>query len=99
MPEALRHPREHRAMRFDDNEAARPGNRRVVRGHVVQIQPQEIPQCQRIGRAPGDPALGVDAFEVANQPPASEGIRGLPGFDDVPALPREIDAPGLDDAA
>jgi hypothetical protein len=35
--------REHRAMRFDDNEAARPGNRRVVRRHVVQIQPQEIP--------------------------------------------------------
>ena len=39
MPEALRHPREHRAMRFDDNEAAGPGNRRVVRRHVVQIQP------------------------------------------------------------
>jgi len=54
-------------MRFDGNEAARPGNRRVVRRHVVQIQPKEIPQCQRIGRAPGDPALGVDAFEVANQ--------------------------------
>jgi hypothetical protein len=51
-------------MRFDGNEAARPGNRRVVGRRVVQVEAEKISQRERISRPP---ALGVDAFEIADQ--------------------------------
>ena len=34
---------------------------------LIQTDPQELPQAQRIGGSPGDPAFGIDALEIANQ--------------------------------
>src|SRR5215470_18114531 len=40
---------------------------RVIGRGLRQHQAEKVAQRKRIGSAPGDPALGVDAFEVANQ--------------------------------
>ena len=55
------------AMRFEIDQSARARNRRVVRRRLVQTDAQKIAQRQRIRRAPSDPALRVDAFEIADQ--------------------------------
>ena len=41
--------------------------RRVVGHRLRQPEPEEAPERQRIGAAPSDPALGIDALEVADQ--------------------------------
>jgi hypothetical protein len=45
-------------MRFERDEPPRLRDRRAVRWCLVQPDPQEIAQRQRIRRAPGDAALG-----------------------------------------
>lgn len=54
-------------MRFKIDQPTRPRNRRVVGRRLVEPEPQEIAQRQRIRRAPGDAALRVNALEIANQ--------------------------------
>ena len=59
--------REDGAMRLQIDQPARPGDRRVIRRGLRQRQAEKIAHGQRIGRAPRDPALRVDALEVADQ--------------------------------
>ena len=61
------HPREHRLVRLQVDQPPRPRNRRVIGRRVVHRQAQEVAQGERIRRPPRDPALGVDALEVADQ--------------------------------
>jgi len=56
----------------------RARNRRVVGWLVTETDPEKIAQRQRIFGAPGDAALRVDAFEVAN-PAAGSIPDGNPG--------------------
>jgi hypothetical protein len=54
-------------MRFEGYQSPRPRNRRVVGWRVFQTHAQKIAQRQRIRRAPGDAALGVNALEITDQ--------------------------------
>ena len=54
-------------MPFEGDQATGARNRRMVWGRLVQPNSQKIAQRQRVCRAPGDPALGVNAFEIADQ--------------------------------
>ena len=62
-------------MRFHITQPPRARDRRVVRGRLVQLDAQEAPQRQRVGEAPPDAALRVDAFEVADQQAAKVQTR------------------------
>src|SRR6516164_4555935 len=64
---ALQHPGEDRLVRLKIDQATRTRDRRVIGRRLRQHQAEKVAQRKRIGSAPGDPALGVDAFEVANQ--------------------------------
>ena len=64
LDQPLLDPREDRAMRLDSDQAARPRNRRVVGGRLVERQPHETTDGEGIGRPPGDAAFRVDPFEV-----------------------------------
>ena len=63
----LQHPREHRLMRLDVDQPARARQGRMVRRCLVQREVQEVPDAQRIGRAPRDRALRVQALKIAEQ--------------------------------
>src|SRR5260370_408546 len=39
----------------------------MIGRRFVQRDIQKRPQCQRILRPPGDPSLGIDPFEIADQ--------------------------------
>jgi len=65
--QTLLHPREHRLMGLDIDQAAGARNRRMIRGRLVEPQAQEMAHRQRVRRPPGDPALRVQAFEIADQ--------------------------------
>ena len=54
-------------MRFEIDQTACPRNGRVIGRRVLQADPDEITQGQRIRRAPRDATLRVNAFEVADQ--------------------------------
>ena len=54
-------------MRRDFDQAPGPRDRRVVRGRFLQLQLQETPHAQRIGRAPGNRPLRVQALKIAEQ--------------------------------
>ena len=71
----LQHPGEHRAMRLQIDQPTRARDRRVVRRRFVQVQVQEAPDAQRIGRAPGDRALRVEALEIPEQQQAKVPTR------------------------
>jgi hypothetical protein len=64
--ETLQDPRKHGPVRFERDESPRPRNRRVIWRRLVQPDPQEIAQRQRIRHAPGDAALGIDALEIVD---------------------------------
>jgi len=51
----------------------------VIRRIFGEVQPEKIPHRQRIRRAPGDAALGIDAFEVADQQQPKKVPDGDPG--------------------
>ena len=98
------HPREHRAVRLEVDQAPRPGNRRVIGRGLVQRQPQETADRERIGRAPGNAAFRVEALEVADQqqpevaprrqarPPHDRGIEAATQVFDEP-----IEIVGIED--
>ena len=60
-------PREDRAVCLQVDQAARPRNRRVLGRHLVQAQAQEAAQRERIGRAPRNPSLRIDALEIPDE--------------------------------
>jgi len=60
-------PAEHGAMGFQIEPAAGARQRRMIRRRLVELVVEEAPQRQRIGDAPGDGALGIEAFEVADE--------------------------------
>jgi hypothetical protein len=76
---ALQHPGEDRLVRLKIDQATRPRDRRVIGRRLRQHQAEKVAQRKRIGSAPGDPALGVDAFEVANQQQSEIDPRGQAG--------------------
>src|SRR4029453_13921308 len=61
------HPREDRFMRLKIDQATRAGNRRMIRRRLGQHQAEKSTECEGIRRTPCDGALGVQAFEVADQ--------------------------------
>jgi hypothetical protein len=63
----LQHPREHRLVRLDVDQPARARQGRMVWRRLVQREVQELPDAQRIGRAPRDGPLRVHAFKIAEQ--------------------------------
>ena len=62
-------------MGLHGDQPTRPRDRRVLRGHFVEPQAQKAPQRQGVGSAPGDPALGIDTFEVPDQQQPEIGAR------------------------
>ena len=48
-------------------------NRRVLGRHLVQAQAQEAAQRERIGRAPRNPSLRIDALEIPDEPQPEVG--------------------------
>jgi hypothetical protein len=56
-----------RLVRLEIDQAPRAGNRRMIRRRLRQHQPEEFAQGKRICRPPRDRALGIQAFEVADQ--------------------------------
>ena len=57
------------------DQAAAPRDRRVLGRRLVQSQAHEATEGQRIRRAPRDPALGIDPFEVPDQQQSEIGAR------------------------
>lgn len=55
----------------------------MLRGAVLQLVAEEGPQAERIGDSQGDPALGIDAQQVAQQQPEVD-----PGWDLDRLLPQ-----------
>ena len=68
----------------------------MVRRRFVQLEPQEAPHAQRIGRSPRDPALRVEPFEVPEQQQAEIATRGqarTPQLVGVESLTERLDVP------
>ena len=61
------HPQEHFPMRFHIDQPSRSGDGRVIGRGLIQADPQELTQTQRIGSSPGDATFGIHALEVADQ--------------------------------
>ena len=72
----LQHPREHRLVRLEVDQATGPRQRRVIRRRLGQRQIQKRADTQRIGRAPRDRPLRVQPFEIAQQQQAKIPPRG-----------------------
>src|SRR5215204_3866135 len=71
--QSLQHPGEDRLVRLQINQATRARNRRMIGRCLPQYQPEKL--AQRIGRTPRNRALGVQAFEMANQQQAEVATR------------------------
>ena len=71
----LEDPREDGPMRLHVDQAPCPRNRRVLGWRFVEAQPQEAPEREGIGGAPRNPALRINAFEVADQQQAEVRAR------------------------
>jgi hypothetical protein len=65
--EPLQDPREDGFVRFEIDQAPGPRNRRMIRRRLGQHQPEKLAERKGIRGAPRDGALGVQAFEVADQ--------------------------------
>ena len=61
------HPGEHFPVRFHVDQPPRPRDRGMIRRRLIQPYPQKPPQRQRVICPPGDPALRIDPFEIADQ--------------------------------
>jgi hypothetical protein len=61
------HQPEHRGVDLERQPGAAPRKRAVIGHRIARAEPQELPQRQAIGAAPGDPALAVQAFEVTHE--------------------------------
>lgn len=66
-------------MRFEIDQPARARDRRVIRRRFVQVQAEKAAERQRIRRPPRDAALGVHAFEVADEQQAEIQTRQQAG--------------------
>jgi hypothetical protein len=88
-------------VRLEIDQATRAGNRRMIRRRLGQHQAQKIPECEGIRRTPCDGALGVQAFEVADQQQSKVAARRLPTPTDlvgIESLTERLDVvvePGL----
>ena len=71
----LQDPREDGAVGFQIEQAPRPRDRRMLRRRLVEAQPQEPAERQRIGGPPRDAALRIKAFEVPDQEQPEVGPR------------------------
>ena len=54
-------------MRFHIHQPARARDRRMIRRPLVQPNPDELPDRQRVSCSPRDPSLAIDPFEVPYQ--------------------------------
>jgi hypothetical protein len=54
-------------MRLQIDQPTRARDRRVLGRHLVKTEPQKAAKRERIGGAPRNAALRVDAFEVPDQ--------------------------------
>src|SRR5438270_3648775 len=61
------HPGKHLAMRVQIDQSPRPRNRRAIRRVLVQRDPHETPQGQRVRQPPSNTALRPDALEIPDQ--------------------------------
>src|ERR1035437_5901260 len=61
------HPREDFPVRFNIDQPPRPRDRRVIRRHLLQPDPQKPSQPQRVRCPPRPPALPVQPLEVPDQ--------------------------------
>lgn len=82
---------EHLAVRFHADQPPSARQRRMIRRGFVQADAGKASQAERIGRAPGDAAFGVDALAVADQQGAEVTARGQRG----PAVARGVEAGAL----
>ena len=62
-------------MRLQIDQPTRARDRRVVWRRFLQLQLQEAPHAQRIGRAPGNRPLRVEALKIAEQQQAEVPTR------------------------
>ena len=62
-------------MRLHIDQSPGPRDRRVIRGLLIQADPQKLPEGQRVGGPPRDALFGVDSLEIANQQQAEIGSR------------------------
>ena len=67
LDEAVLDPREDIAVRLDVDQPPRARERRVIRRGLVQREPEESADRQRVRRPPRNPAFRIDAFKVAEQ--------------------------------
>ncbi len=65
--EARQHPAEHLGVDLVGKATAGLRKPRMVRNPLALLQAQELPQRQAVGAPPLDPALRIDAFEIADQ--------------------------------
>jgi hypothetical protein len=78
MAQPLQHPGEDGFVRLDIDQAARAGNRRMVRRRFWQDQTEKVAQRKRIGGPPGDRTFRVQAFEVTDQQQPEVAARRQP---------------------
>jgi hypothetical protein len=91
--ETLQHPREDRLVRLEIDQATGPGNRRMIGRRLRQHRPEKLAQGKRIGCAPRNRALGVQAFEIADQQQPEVAARWQAGsaLDSVEPLAQTLD--------
>ena len=73
--EALQHPGEDRLVRLEIDQATRARNRRMIRRRLRQHQSEKLAQRKRIRGTPRNGALGIQAFEIADQQQAEVAAR------------------------
>jgi hypothetical protein len=90
---------EHVGVRLQVDQSAGPADRRVVRGRHVERDAGERLEGQRVVAPPVDPALGVDALEVADQQAPEVDPGGLPRAAGPRAVVVEPGTQALDEGA
>ena len=76
--QSLQHPGEDRLVRLEIDQAPRARNGRMIGRRLRQHHAEKLAQGKRIGRPPRDGALGVQAFEVADQQQSEVAARRQP---------------------
>ena len=67
LSEPLLDPCKDGSMGLEIDQPPRARNRRVIRRRFIQREVQKLANRERVRRAPGDAALGIDALKVADQ--------------------------------
>ena len=91
--ETLQHPREDRLVRLEIDQPPRARNRRVIRRRLWQHESEKLAQRKRIGRSPGNRALRIQTFEVADQqqPEVTAGRQAGPALVGIEPLTEPLD--------